>query len=126
MIYNNRQPLYKPKVYPKRECVHVEIKDGVEVFVKGPEKNPFEGVDYHSLKLSSRIETGTFADHEGGPRKLEKAQGSDLMTLQIEEVQNEYEEKKAENLRKKALQRMDDAYNKYVKDLEEREIEHNH
>ena len=55
MIYNNRQPLYKPKVYPKRECVHVEIKDGVEVFIKGPEKNPFEGVDYHSLKLSSRI-----------------------------------------------------------------------
>ena len=117
MNYNNRMPHYKRKVYEKRKVVHPEVKDGVTIFVEGPEPNPYEGVNYNSLKISSRIATGTFENHEGGVRQLEKAQGSDIMMREIEQSQAEFERVREANLRKKALEAMDNAYKEHLEEV---------
>lgn len=98
MHYNNRMPIYRPKVIERSEVTHSEVKDGKLIFVKGPRPNPYKDVPCDSLKLSSRIAAGTFENHEGAPNKLEKAQGSDVAVSQIEAAEREYENAK-ENAR---------------------------
>lgn len=106
MNYNNRMPVYREKNYPKRRVYHREVKDGRSVFVEGLAPNPYQDISCESLRLKSRIDSGTFENREGAARRLEKAQGSDLMTAEIEKQQRELEERKRqseiEKQRKKA------------------------
>lgn len=117
MRYNNRMPLYKRKTFPKRKVQHTELKDGVVVFVEGLKPNPYKGVPCESLKIKSRIETGTFVDHEGLPHQAEKVTGADLMTEQIEREERAYEERKIqyenEKKRKDFNSRLKKAVEKY-------------
>ena len=99
MKLNNRIPNYPEKVFPKRRVVHSESKDGRVVFVEGAKPNPYEGISCESLKLKSRIDTGVFQNMEGTPNHLEKANGSDIMTAEIEKQQRDYEEKKDASIR---------------------------
>lgn len=88
-------PVYREKKYEKREVYHTETKDGKKVFVKGAKPDPYKDIKCSSLSLDARIESGVFEDHEGGPRHLEKVQGSDVMTAEIENQQKKYEEAKS-------------------------------
>ena len=101
MHYNNRMPEFRRKEFVAPKFSHTEIKDGVTIYVEGPRPNPYKDVPCESLKLSSRIATGTFENHEGAPSKLEKAQGSDVAVAQIEAAEREYEVAK-ESARTKA------------------------
>lgn len=117
MHYNNRMPLYKRKIFPTRKVYHTEIKEGVVIFVEGPKLNPYKGVPCDSLKIKSRIESGTFEDHEGMPHQAEKVSGADLMTEQIEREERAYEERKTqyenEKKRKEFNSRLKKAVEKY-------------
>lgn len=100
-------------MYEKREVIHSEIKDGLKVFVKGPKPNPYKDVNCSSLSLGARIESGVFEEHEGIPHKLEKANGSDIMTAQIEKEQNKMESAKETAARRKHAQEIyDKVFNK--------------
>ncbi len=107
MNRNNRMPQYREKVYEKRRVYHTEVKDGVRIFVEGesPQRLKLKDIPCSSLKLKARIDSDTFENHEGSPRKLEKAQGSDIMTEEIRKAQNDFEKRKQDehekNVRKK-------------------------
>lgn len=119
MYYNNRQPVYRQKKYVKRKVIHTEVKDGVTIFVEGKKTNPYEGVPCSSLSLDARIETGVYQKMEGAPRHLEKAQGSDIMTQEIEAAQRDYESRKEAAIEEEKSRK---AAEQYKKDKEELNI----
>ncbi len=117
MNRNNRMPQYREKVYEKRKVYHTDVKDGVRIFVEGEKPNPFKDVPCSSLKLKARIDSDTFENHEGSPRKLEKAQGSDIMTEEIRKAQNEFEKRKQEEHEKNVRKKIREAVEKDFPDV---------
>lgn len=84
MQRNNRFRKFESKKFPEPQKFHKEVVDGKVVFVEGTGPNPYEGISASSLTLGARIDSGVFESHEGSPRHLEKAQGSDIMEKEIE------------------------------------------
>ena len=112
--YNNRMPEYVPKKLPPSKIRHCEIVDGVRVWIDGPKLNPYKGVDANSLSLKSRIDTGTFETHEGKPRSLDKAQGSDLLQKQIELAEQQYNKRKHDFEECQSRERLRKAAEQYI------------
>lgn len=79
MRFNNRMPKFEPSVFEKLKTKHRVIKNGVAVFVEGDKPDPYKDIPASSLTLQSRIDSGTFEDHEGKPHPLEKASASDMI-----------------------------------------------
>lgn len=83
MRTNNRMPVYEVKVVTPPKQRYRSVKNGKSIWVDGEKPDPYKNVSCESLTLQSRISTGTFENHEGRPRLLEKANGSDVASAAI-------------------------------------------
>lgn len=117
--FNNRMPEYVFKKPVKVKRFHTEVKDGIIVHVEGKKVNPYEGIDCESLKLKARIDTGLFVNSEGHERTLEKANGSDLLTRQVENAERELELMKEREIVKRSRAKLKKAVAEKNKEVAE-------